>query len=125
MPEKNSRLITDLEKDVFLGVLIKYLVDEKMYEVETAWKAVCVNSKVLGHTRDWTEVKFEHTGSIPIGEWYDLSNTLKLVKRHETFDFMVYGYRPKPYEAYALADSKEVNMYNDYVNCVGEIVLDV
>lgn len=49
MPEKNSRQIDDLEKDVSLGIIIKYFVEEEKYKVKDAWKAVCVNSEEIGH----------------------------------------------------------------------------
>ena len=50
MANKNSRMRDNLEHDVVLGVMqIKYLVEEKGYEVAEAWMAVCVDSKDLGH----------------------------------------------------------------------------
>lgn len=44
MPEKNIRMIDDLQKDAWLGILIKELVEDEIYEVKEAWKAVCVDS---------------------------------------------------------------------------------
>mgnify|MGYP006990127188 CR=1 FL=1 len=46
MPEKNSRPIDDLEKDVWLGIIIKELIDEG-YKVVKAWKAVCFQCPLL------------------------------------------------------------------------------
>ena len=80
MPEKKSRLGTTNERIVFLGVLIKYLIEEQGYTVNAAWEAVCDQSKNLGHYRDSENVNngFEVTGSREVGEWYDLANTGKI-----------------------------------------------
>ncbi len=81
MSEKNSRLGILKEYDAFLGTLIKYLVDEEKWSVEDAWKAVCDNSKKLGHYYNSENAKhtFELTGSRPVGKWNDLANTYKIV----------------------------------------------
>lgn len=82
MPEKNSRMATLLQRDVFLVFLIKYLVEEKNYTVAAAWEAVNYNSKHIGHYINSKDAKymFEKTGSRPVGEFYDLANTVKFVK---------------------------------------------
>ena len=41
MPNKNSRSGTELHWAIFLGYLMKRLVDEKKYSVKDAWRAVC------------------------------------------------------------------------------------
>lgn len=80
LPEKESRLGTTKERIAFLGTLIKYLVEERGYEVRVAWREVCDLSKYLGHYWDSPNPKhkFELTGSRPVGEWYDLGNTKKI-----------------------------------------------
>lgn len=86
MPEKDSRLGSLKEYDAFLGTLIKYLVNEKNWSVENAWKAVCDDSKKLGHYWNSENAKytFEPTGSRPVGKWNDLANTYKIVGNSDT-----------------------------------------
>lgn len=99
MPNKNSRMRDDLEHDVVLGVMcIKYLVEEKKYKVEEAWKAKCFN----------------------------LENTSKIIKKRGTSDFMIFGVHGNvdSYED----EYVEVMIYNSNYSCnnsVAEIVLDV
>ena len=129
MPEKNSRQIDDLEKDVFLGIIIKYLVYEEEKKVKDAWKAVCVNSKDIGHYHDSKNPKrdFERTGSRKVGKWYDLGNTYKIVKRHGASGFVLFGgcfefdgdYYPLAF-ACTFKYSFGICKYS-----VGELVLDV
>lgn len=128
MPEKNSRQIDDLEKDVSLGIIIKYLVEEK-YKVKDAWKAVCVNSKDIGHYHDSKNPKgdFERTGSRKVGKWYDLGNTCKIVKRRGASGFVLFGgdyFNRGDY--FPLADACTFcNSVDAYFDSVGELVLDV
>lgn len=93
MPEKGSRLGTTKERIAFLGLLIKYLVEEKGYTISNAWKAVCDQSKDLGHYWDSENAKhaYEDTGSRNIGQWYDLSNTLKITVNDEAGGFSLVG----------------------------------
>lgn len=93
MPEKESRLGTTKERIAFLGLLIKYLIEEKGYTVTNAWKAVCDQSKELGHYGDSEDAKheFEPTGSRQIGEWYDLANTYKITVDDEAGGFSLVG----------------------------------
>lgn len=81
MPEKGSRLGKIKERTAFLALLIKCLIEEKGYTVSDAWKAVCDDSKELGHYRNSKNAKvhFEPTGSRKVGEWYDLANTFKII----------------------------------------------
>lgn len=129
MPEKNSRQIDDLEKDVSLGIIIKYFVEEEKYKVKDAWKAVCVNSKDIGHYRDSKNPKgdFERTGSRKVGKWYDLGNTCKIVKRHGASGVVLFGaFYLNCGDSYPLADAHAINFsFVGYFNSVGELVLDV
>lgn len=86
MPEKDSKQGILKEYDAFLGTLIKYLVNEENWSVENAWKAVCDDSKKLGHYWNSENAKytFEPTGSRPVGKWNDLANTYKIVGNSET-----------------------------------------
>ena len=77
---RKSRLGTKSEYIAFLGVLIKGLVEEG-WGIEEAWRAVCVNSKRLGHCR-WArnaQNDFELTGSRENLGFCDLLNTYKLL----------------------------------------------
>lgn len=93
MPEKGSRLGTTKERIAFLGLLIRYLIEEKGYTVSNAWKAVCDQSKDLGHYWDSENAKhdFEDTGSRQVGEWYDLANTYKITVDDEAGGFSLIG----------------------------------
>ena len=93
MPEKGSRLGTTKERIAFLGLLIRYLIEEKGYTVSNAWKAVCDQSKDLGHYWDSENAKhdFEDTGSRQVGEWYDLANTYKITVDDEAGGFSLVG----------------------------------
>ena len=83
-PERHSRLGTKSEYVAFLGVLIKKLV-ESGWEVEDAWRAVCCDSRELGHYWNSPNVKnaFEDTGSREICGFFDLANTCKILAEDE------------------------------------------
>lgn len=93
MPEKESRLGKNKERSAFLGVFIKYLIEEQGYTVSNAWKAVCDESKYLGHYYDSenAEGNFETTGSRRVGDWCDLANTFKLIFDDELGGFSLVG----------------------------------
>ncbi|MCI8361936.1 MAG: hypothetical protein HFJ41_02085 [Clostridia bacterium] len=93
LPEKGSRLGTTKERIAFLGLLIKYLIEEKGYTVSNAWKAVCDQSRDLGHYADSENSKhnFEDTGSRQVGEWCDLGNTFKITEDDEAGGFSIVG----------------------------------
>ena len=92
MPEKNSRLGTTKQRIAFLGLLIKYLIDERGYRISNAWKAVCDQSRDLGHYLDSEDAKyeFELTGCRQLGEWCDLANTCKITIDKEPCDFFLF-----------------------------------
>lgn len=129
LPEKESRLGTTKERIAFLGLLIKYLIEEKGYEVKDAWKAVCDQSKDLGHYWDSENAKheFEDTGSRQIGEWCDLGNTCKITEEDEAGGFSLVGGSCNFYgDNYPLADVDGVDYPNNvYGNSVGWFVLSV
>lgn len=93
LPEKESRLGTTKERIAFLGLLIKYLIEEKDYKVSDAWRAVCDQSKELGHYWDSENAKhdYETTGSRQVSEWYDLANTCKITANDEACGFSLVG----------------------------------
>ena len=129
MPEKGSRLGTTKERIAFLGLLIKYLIEEKGYEVKDAWKAVCDQSKDLGHYWDSENAKheFEDTGSRQIGEWCDLGNTCKITEEDEASGFsLVGGGYGSNGDSYPLADLGSIGGPIDvYCYSVGWFVLSV
>lgn len=129
LPEKESRLGTTKERIAFLGLLIKYLIEGKSYEVKDAWKAVCDQSKDLGHYWDSENAKhdFEDTGSRQIGEWCDLGNTCKITEDDEAGGFSLVGSNCNYCGInYPLADVCSIS-YPDFVYCngVGWFVLSV
>ena len=127
MPEKKSRLGTTNERIAFLGLLIKYLIEEKGYLEGYAWYVVCDESTDLGHYLDSRNAKheFEPTGSRQIGEWYDLANTYKLTS--DGFDefSLTGGHSQITGKTSPLGDAHTIYL-NRYINYgVGWIVLDV
>lgn len=92
IPQKKSRIGKRKQRIAFLGVLIKQLIEELGYNASDAWRAVCDQSKELGHFLDSKDAKkqFEPTGSRQVGTWYDLGNTFNLI-RGEVFKFVLYG----------------------------------
>ena len=83
LPEKNSRMGTLTQYDAFLGVLIKYLVENQRYQVDVAWRAVCDDSRGLGHYYGYSldsKCGLELTGSRPVAGLCDLANTCKIVQ---------------------------------------------
>lgn len=129
LPEKGSRLGATKERIAFLGLLIKYLIEAKGYEVKDAWKAVCGQSKDLGHYSDSENAKYdlEDTGSRRIGEWCDLGNTCKITENDESGCFsLVGGHCIYNGDCYPLASVDWID-YPGYVydHSVGWLVLSV
>ena len=75
---RKIRLGTKNEYVAFLGVLIKKLIASG-WSVADAWKAVCDDSKMLGHYWNSEDAKhsFEGTGSREVCGFFDLANTYK------------------------------------------------
>ena len=106
MPEKESRIGTTNERIAFLALFLKYLIEENGYTVSDAWRAICDQSKDLGHYWDSERPKydFELTGSRKVGEWYDFCNTYKItVEENGTFSLFG-GYFKNHGDFYPLAD---------------------
>lgn len=87
MPECKSRLGTKDEYVVFLGFIIKSLV-EAGWEINTAWNAVCNDSYALGHYKnncleDFTEITHEFTGSREVCGFYDLADSVRYLGEDE------------------------------------------
>lgn len=129
IPEKTSRLGTTNERIAFLGLLIKYLVEEKVYTLTEAWRVVCDQSKELGHYYDSEDAKheLEATGSRRIGEWYDLSNTCKIMfNNKKTYASLACGSFKINGDLYPLSFiSNFLDPYATFSNFVGWIVMDV
>lgn len=106
LPEKESRLGTTNERIAFLALLIKYLVEEQEYTISDAWKAVCDQSKDLGHYWDSESPKydFERTGRRKVGYWYDLANTYKITVEENGSFSLFGGYFKNFGKFYPLAD---------------------
>lgn len=100
---------TKKQRVAFLGCLIKKLV-EKGWEVSQAWYAVCSDSKELGHycNSKYAKHDYEMTGSREVCGFYDLGNTLKVIKRDEedrAGDFwLAGGHCDYPSTSYPLAN---------------------
>ena len=129
MPSKNSRSGTDLQRAAFLGKQMKCLIEDYNYSVEEAWKAMCDDSCDLGHYKNSKDTKheLEPTGSRKVGEYFDLGNTRKFVKKSGYSYFLYAG---GDYKLYSI-DYPLVSLYRiinpnvDYFCSVGWLVLDV
>lgn len=94
MPKLNSRIGSNSEYDLFLGTLIKYLVEERNLPVTMAWAEVCFDSELLANTAN-SPIPYsngmETTGSRVQGVWADLGNVQKIVLDDRTSQFMCRG----------------------------------
>ena len=130
MLNKNSRIGTKREYCVFLGVLIKSLI-EQGYTISDAWKEVCDDSKNLGHHRDSFKAKkhaFELTGSRQVVKWYDLANTFKILTGDDGKGvFIASGYYYTKGDEYSLGnvDQFYFSALSTFEASVAWIVLDV
>ena len=91
--ENGLRLGTKDEYILFLGWLINSLINEGWSET-ASWKAVCTDSKKLGHYFNLEDAKgdFELTGSRKVAGKCDLANVCKiLAKDKEIGGFWVAG----------------------------------
>lgn len=79
-PSRNSRQMTRTEYACRNLFLIQRLV-ESGYEIEEAWKAVCDDSREIGHysNSDNPKYDFEPTGSREVCGFCDLGNTWKFI----------------------------------------------
>lgn len=127
LPERGSHLGTKKERIAFLGVLIKVLA-ERGSTFHNSWKAVCDDSKLLGHYRNSVNAKFdfEVTGSREISGFCDLANTFKLLAYDEESDgfWLAGGYYNISSNNDPLASlSHRTFLGDDSGNCVGWLVL--
>ena len=79
-PSRNSRMMTRTEYECRNLFLIQKLV-ESGYEIAEAWKAVCDDSRKIGHylNSDNPKNDLEPTGSREVCGFCDLGNTWKLL----------------------------------------------
>lgn len=128
MPNKNSRMGTDIQRYAWIGLLIKKLIEEEKYTVSKAWEAVCDNSRKLLHYFDFdnTECEIECTESKKISKWYDLSTSSKITKR-DYANFLLFGGYVEAFEKiYILKNILQINDKNRvYDFAIGWLVLDV
>ena len=127
--DRRSRLGTRYEYVAFLGVLIKSLV-EYGWKTADAWKAVCDDSKELGHYWNSENAKhsFETTGSREVCGFYDLANTYKILAEDEDEKaggfWLAGGFYFNGSNGNPLADLSHFDYRFDCSNCsVGWLVL--
>ena len=126
--EKNSRIGTYKERILFLGVIIKYLIEQKNYSIDYAWRAVCTNSKELGNYIDspGSQGLIEPTGSRKIGDWYDFGNTMKLVLENNDRCSLIGGfYRNAGYYSTLVDKMIITDLDAKAFNYVGWVIMDV
>ena len=124
MPIKNSRCGTELHWAVFLGHLMKYLVEVEKYSVKDAWKIVCDDIYDVSPYKDNIHSK----GIQKAGTIFKFANTRKIIENWESTDFWFAGgsYYNERDKKYPLANLYPVFYVSfDYDNCVGWLVMDV
>lgn len=114
----------------FLGVLLKFLVENEKNDKNDAWFSICNQSKSLGHFADSEDTKhsIENTGSRRIWKWYDLANTYKIIKEDEISNnfMLVSGNYEYCGYIFPLVKMVKINYPNTFLeNSVGWIVCDV
>lgn len=130
VPEKNSRIGTVKLYNAFLALLIKYLIEEREYEVARAWEAVCDKSKYLGNYLESRTGRFgethESTGSRRIWNFYDLANMSKKVTDDEAKEIYVVGGNHDEFSyEHPLASVQHIDEHHSSPWKVWWIVLDV
>lgn len=129
LPMKNSRSGTEFHWAAILGEVMMHLVEEENYSVSEAWKAVCDDSRNLGHywNSDGAKHYFEPTGSRKVGKFYDLANTCKVLEKWDGSGFLLgSGYYGNNSKGCPLADIATYYFPCDiYQNSVGLVVMDV
>lgn len=127
LARKNSRLGSKKERLIFLGGLIKFLIEKMNVPIETAWRMVSCNSSALGaYASHETTGKLSPTGSKPIGPWSDLANTGKVFLESENHRFFMSG--SAWYESgrsLPLSNITRMNCpFSNLMNTVGWVVMD-
>lgn len=110
-PRKKSRIGTDLQYAVLLGVVIKKLLKTRACKnVKAAWKAVCADSRNLKIVEPWG----------------DLTSVCKIFKKHGTQDlFLTKGYRNIHNDRFNLVDIIKVFAFNgNFANAIPFFVMD-
>lgn len=130
MPSKKSRIGTLKEYDLFIGTIIKFLVEEKDCKIYEAWRRVCDDSYLLGNyfNNPTSKHVLEQTGSLGIGKWLDLANTFKIISKDGgSHDNLIAGGCYCSDSRFTnLADIRRVCDYEtEYWHGTGWIVLDV
>ena len=131
MPNKNSRIGTNLHWAAFMGKLMAYLIEKEKYSVKDAWRAICRDRRVLGlysNSEGERHNELALTGSKNVGGFFDIANTFKMVeKMGDTTYFLAGGY----YNFYE-SDFPITVLYEDYIHAdvskdvsVGWLVMDV
>ena len=125
-PEKNSRIGSLRERDVFTGILLKFLTEEQQIPVEVAWRMVCDDSATIGHYCDsrGTGFKYEKTGHREVAGFCDWANMAKIVMQNN-FALIVGGYAKVYGDMYPLTHIEEVIHQTSQINhAVGWVVTD-
>lgn len=126
--EKNSRIGSIRERDVFTGMLLKFLTEEQKMPVREAWRMVCDDSAKIGHYCDSRGAGFkcEKTGyqKREFAGFCDWANMSKIVMQNNHAliiggNARVYGYM------YPLTHVEEIIHQTAQLNyAVGWIVTD-
>ena len=127
LPDKESRLGLTKERIAFLALLMKELIEECGYTISDAWKAVCDQSKDIGHYSNSKDAKhdFEPTGGRQVGRWNDLGNTYKITKNKAGGFSIVGGFCKSDGFVSPLAIVVRYFIYNNNYYGVGWLVLSV
>lgn len=121
LPEKNSRVGNELNFAATLGQCINQLVEEKEYDVRTAWHEICNDSR-----------KVYELFESPVSAWNwnneKMQKATKIIMSSENeYCFMFAGYDPSKFhiDTHPLGHVTNVETTFDHMFSVGWIITDV
>lgn len=121
MPTKDSRLGNIIEYDVFLGTVIKNLVENENYSIKEAWRITC-DSQLIASNLGPCKTKGKHAR----GRIFEHNAIRKIVKGYGDEGFIIIGNCVERENMLYAASIREINLPNTvYLRSVGWIVLDV
>ncbi len=120
-PNMNSRLGNILEYDVFLGAVIKRLVEKENYSIKKAWEITCDSQLNAGNLGP-----FKTKGKHAKGRIFEYEHIRRIIKGYGNKGFIMVGNYTEGKNVKYTASIEEMNLSNTvYLRTVGWVVLDV
>ena len=119
-----SRLGTDYEYDVFLGTIIKDLVENKGYGIREAWKITCDSQLIASNLGKHSKKRYKRARHAK-GKIYDAEKIRFILKGHSENCFYIVGNYSEGRDIRYTASMFEAQYKNTvYLRSEGWIVLD-